>query len=118
MEGDCNWNPLRRGPNFGENGKPCANRNLWFFRESGFQGKQKWRISAMGSISWVGNKIPKVDTSSFTGGTQAVFYGFDMARALKGILPELLFGNIGVGFPLSRETITPRKYTDRAQYAQ
>ena len=45
------------------------------------------------------NKSPRVATSSFDGGIQAVFYGFYMGRMLKGLLSELLFGNMGVGIP-------------------
>ena len=33
------------------------------------------------------------------GGTQALFYGFDMARMLKGILEELTLGNMGSRMP-------------------
>ena len=50
-------------------------------------------------VSWVSDKSPRVATSSFPGEIQAVFYGFDMARMLKGLMAELLFGNIGVGIP-------------------
>ena len=28
-----------------------------------------------------------------------MFYGFDIARMLKGLFSELLFGNIGAGIP-------------------
>ena len=38
------------------------------------------------TISRVSNKSPRVATSSFSGGIQAVFYGFDMARMLKGLM--------------------------------
>ena len=47
------------------------------------------------SVSWVGSKSPRVTTTKESGGIQAVFYGFDMARMLKGLLSELMFGNIG-----------------------
>ena len=50
-------------------------------------------------ISWVSNKSPRVTTSKEAGEIQEVFYGFDMARVLKGLLAELLFGNIGVEIP-------------------
>ena len=50
-------------------------------------------------MSWVSNKSPRVPTSSYAGEIQAVFYGFDMARMLKGLLAELLIGNIGVEIP-------------------
>ena len=33
------------------------------------------------------------------GEIQALFYGFDMARMLKGLLEELTFVNIGVAIP-------------------
>ena len=38
-------------------------------------------------------------TSSYAVGIQAVFYGCDMARMLKGLLAELTFWNIGVEIP-------------------
>ena len=38
-------------------------------------------------------------TSSFAGWILALFYGFYMARMLKGLLSELLLGNIGVAIP-------------------
>ena len=47
------------------------------------------------AISRVSNKSPRATASKESGGIQAVFYGFDMARALKCLLAELLFGNIG-----------------------
>ena len=34
-----------------------------------------------------------------TRGVQALLYGFDMARMLKGLLEELTFGNMGVELP-------------------
>ena len=40
-----------------------------------------------------------VSTSSYSGETQSLFYGFDMTRALEGLLYELIFGNMGVGIP-------------------
>ena len=45
----------------------------------------------------MGNKSPRLTTTKEYGAIQAVFYGFDMARMLKGLLAELVFGNIGVG---------------------
>ena len=50
------------------------------------------------AVSWVSNASPRVSTSSFAGEIQAAFYGSDMARMLKCLLAELLFGNIG-GIP-------------------
>ena len=47
------------------------------------------------AVPWVSNKSPRSSTSSFAGEIQEVFYGRDMARLLKGMLAELLFGNIG-----------------------
>ena len=51
------------------------------------------------AISCVSNKSPRATASEESGVTQAAFYGFDMARMLKGLLAELLFGNIGVAIP-------------------
>ena len=48
------------------------------------------------AVSWVSNKSHRVQTSSFSGEIRAAFYGFDMARMLKGLLAGL-FGNIGGG---------------------
>ena len=50
-------------------------------------------------VSWVIDKSYRVATSSFAGEIQSVFYGFDMARTLKGLMAELLFCNIGVEIP-------------------
>ena len=49
-------------------------------------------------ISRAIDKSPRVATPSFAGGVQAVF-GFDVARMLKGLLSEILFGNKGVKIP-------------------
>ena len=49
------------------------------------------------TISWVSNKSPRVATSSFAGEIQAVCYGFDMARMLKGLMAELFFWKLGSG---------------------
>ena len=98
-KGDCNWNPLRRGSNFDKNAKPGANRNLWFFARTDFGTNKNEEFQQGISVSWVGNKTPKVATTSFAGGIQAVLYVFDMARMLKGLLSELLLGNIGEGVP-------------------
>ena len=38
-------------------------------------------------------------TPSFAGGIHAVFYGFDMAMMLNGVMSELMFGNMGAGIP-------------------
>ena len=71
----------------------------------GFSGKQITEQTKNGefqqgvTISWVGNTSPRVPTSSFAGEIQAVFYGFDMARMLKGLTAELLFGNLGAEIP-------------------
>ena len=51
------------------------------------------------AVSWVINKRPRVTTSKEAGEIQAVFYGCDMAMMLKGLLSDLLFGNIGVEIP-------------------
>ena len=40
-----------------------------------------------------------VSASSYTGQIQALFYGFDMSRMLKGLLSELMFGNMGAVIP-------------------
>ena len=51
------------------------------------------------AVSGVINKSPRVAKSKKAGSTQAVYYGFDMARTLKGLLWELLFVDIGVAIP-------------------
>ena len=35
----------------------------------------------------------------YSDGSQALFYGCDMARMLKGLLEELIFGNMGSEIP-------------------
>ena len=50
------------------------------------------------ALSCVGNKSPRVATSSYSG-VHALFNGFDMSRMLKGILAELTVGDIGVETP-------------------
>ena len=50
------------------------------------------------AVSCVTNKSPTAPTSSYVG-IQALFYGFDMARMLKGRLSELTFGNMGLAIP-------------------
>ena len=45
------------------------------------------------------NESPRVATSIASGEIQAGFYVPGMARMLKGLLAELLFGNIGVEMP-------------------
>ena len=47
-------------------------------------------------MSLASNKSHRVAKSIVAGGIQAVFYGFDNARMLKGLLSELLLVNIGV----------------------
>ena len=44
-------------------------------------------------------KGPRVPTSSFADGVKALFYDFDMARMLKGLLSELMLGDIAVEIP-------------------
>ena len=43
----------------------------------------------------MGGKSQRAATSSYSGETQSLFYGFDMARMLKGPLAELMFGEMG-----------------------
>ena len=40
-----------------------------------------------------------MSASSYAGGIPSLFYGFDMARMLKGLLAELMFRNMGVEIP-------------------
>ena len=49
-------------------------------------------------VSCVSNESRRVPTSSFAVAIQAV-YGFEMSRMSKGLLSELLFGDIGVKIP-------------------
>ena len=51
------------------------------------------------AVSWVVNKTPSTPTSSYSGWSRSIVYGFDMARALKGLLDELTFGNMGSAIP-------------------
>ena len=61
-------------------------------------------------VSWARNERPRVSTSSFVGEIQAMFYGFDMAGLLKGILSELPIAGIDVEIP----TYVGRDYLDDA----
>ena len=47
----------------------------------------------------MGSKIPRAEISSYSGEIQSLFYGFDMARMMHGLLAELIFGNMGTGIP-------------------
>ena len=47
----------------------------------------------------MGNKSLRAHKSSSAGGIQALFYGSDMARIVKGLLEELMFGDIVVEIP-------------------
>ena len=51
------------------------------------------------AVSWVGNKSPRVPTSSYSAEIQELFYGCDMARMLKGLLDALMFGNMRSAIP-------------------
>ena len=51
------------------------------------------------AVRWVGNAIPRAPTSSYAGEAPSLFYGADMARMLKGLLAELIFGNVGSEMP-------------------
>ena len=46
-----------------------------------------------------GTKVIEQLLPVLPGGSKRFFYGFDMARMLKGLLAELLFGNMRVGIP-------------------
>ena len=46
-----------------------------------------------------GNESQRAITSSYAGETQSLFYVFDMAMMLKGLLAELTFGNMGAAIP-------------------
>ena len=51
-------------------------------------------------VAWSGGRSPIVETPSYHGWIQAIFYGFDASRFLNGITPELLlFGNEAVRIP-------------------
>ena len=51
------------------------------------------------AVSWVSNKSPRVSTYSYAGEIQELFYGFDMARMLKGPLAELTLGGMVLEIP-------------------
>ena len=70
-----------------------------FFSETDYREIKNGEFQQWVSVSWVSGESPRVATSSFAGEIQAVFYGFDMARTLKGLMAELIFGNIGVRIP-------------------
>ena len=80
-----------------------------FVRKQNFKKTDVEEFHQGVAISWVINKIPRVITSEEAGGIQAVFYGFDMAMMLKGLLSELLFGNVGVKYRHMYETIIARQ---------
>ena len=72
---------------------------MFFFRKQITEQTKNEEFQQWVAVSWVSDKSPIVAASSFSGKIQAVFYGFDMAMILKGLMGELLFGNIGVGIP-------------------
>ena len=76
-----------------------AQIGICVFRENKLRNRQNGEFHHGIAISWASNKSHRVATSSFAGEIQAVFYGFDMARTLQGLLAELLFGNMGVEIP-------------------
>ena len=47
------------------------------------------------AISWPSSNSPRAAKSSYAGGIQALFYGFDTARFPKEMLAGFLFGNAG-----------------------
>ena len=70
------------------------------FREKQITGKGNNVEYRQGiAASWVSNICPRVPTSSFLVGVQALFYGFDMFRALEGLLSELFLGNLRLEIP-------------------
>ena len=79
----------------------AVGRKLVFF----FREKPNYRIYRNNeyhqgvAVYWVSSESPRAPTSSCAGGLKALFYGFNMARALKCLLPEIIFGNIGVSTP-------------------
>ena len=56
----------------------------------------------------MGNGGTRVSTSSYSG-VQALSYGCDMARMLKGLLDELMFGNLVVEIPTSGRSDKPEE---------
>ena len=51
------------------------------------------------AVSWASNVITTASASSCAGGIRSLFYGFDMARMLKGLSAELTRGNMRVWIP-------------------
>ena len=64
---------------------------MFFFAKTDFVANKNEEFQRRIAVSRVGNKRQMVDTSSFAGWIQAVLYGFDMARTLKGLIAALLF---------------------------
>ena len=86
-----------------------AQIGICVFWKTDYGTNEKWGECHQGiAVSWVSNESPSVATSSFSGEIQAAFYGFDMAMMLKGLLAELLFGNIGKEIPTYARTIIQR----------
>ena len=50
------------------------------------------------AVSRVSNKSTRPTTSRFARGISS-FFGIDMARAMKGLFSELIFGNMAVSIP-------------------
>ena len=88
------WNTLRFGGNTGQSGRSGANWYLCFLRKQPTGETKNVEYRQGIAVSRVSDKSPIVSTSSHSG-IQALFYGFDMDRMLKGLLSELALGNMG-----------------------
>ena len=76
-----------------------ADRHRWILRKQITAKNKNGEYQQGIAVSFVCSESPRLPTSSFAWELQAMFYGFDMARMLTGILGELSFANVGVEIP-------------------
>ena len=62
---------------------------MWVFAKTDRQEHQNEEYRRGISATWTGSESHRSPTSGYAWEIQALFYGIDMARALKGILEEL-----------------------------
>ena len=101
-----------RGEILNRNGQQGANWYLLFVEKTKYGETKNVEFPQGIAVSWVSNKCPRFSTASYAWVIQALFYGFDMARMLIGLLSELMFGNMGRGYPHMYETIIQTQRTE------